>query len=203
MTCDSEKIQNFGKRRLSRIKPTTEIIDSCKAFLVGYQPSSEFSDDAYVWLTCALALEAVDGGNFGVGGILIDEGGDVVAQGHNEVFNPYFRSDRHSEMVVMDHFEDANPKLTSLKGYTFYSSLEPCPMCLVRLSTSGVRKVLYAAPDVEGGMISRMSDLPPLWLELCQTKTFAQAQCSQDLINVATQLFLFNLDELFATITKR
>jgi len=62
----------------------------------------EYQDDKYIWLTNVLALKAVDSGNFGVGCILVDSSDNIIAEGHNEVFNPYFRSDRHAEMVVMD-----------------------------------------------------------------------------------------------------
>jgi Cytosine/adenosine deaminases len=200
---NKEQIRDIGQQRLMKIGPTTEGIRKWKAYLIDYQPSAEYPDDAYVWLTCTLALEAVEIGNFGVGCVLTNDCGNVVAQGHNEVFNPHFRSDRHAEMVVMDDFENANPGLTNLDGYTLYTSLEPCPMCLVRLSTSRVSKVLFAAPDVDGGMIHRMNNLPPFWIELAQRKVFNQAQCSQGLVNAATQILLLNLDELTERVKAR
>ena len=38
-------------------------------------------------------------------------------------------------------------------------SLESCPMCSVRLITSGVNKVLHAAHDMKGGMVRNMRNL--------------------------------------------
>src|SRR5262249_45835252 len=153
-------------------------------------------DDAYAWLTCALALTAVAAGNFGVGAVLVEGDGQVVAQGHNQVFRPHFRSDRHAEMVVLDDWEDTQPHLPEGATLTLYTSLEPCPMCLVRLSPSAVRRVRFAAPDGRGGMVSRMDSLPPFWAELARRKAFGPGQCSPDLVHAAGQIFLLNLEEL-------
>lgn len=200
---NTEQIWEAGRQRLAMIETEAESINTWKAYLSNYQPAATHADDACVWLTCALALEAVNAGNFGIGAILIDDGGRVIAQGRNEVFNPYFRSDRHAEMVVMDDFEDAHPEHKKLDGYTLYTSLEPCPMCLVRLSTSSVNRILFAARDNAGGMAHRRGDLPPFWIELAQDKVFWQAECSPKLIHAAGQIFLLNLEELTARIKAR
>ncbi len=149
-----------------------------------------------------LALKGVDSGNFGVGCILVDFHGNVVVQGHNEVFNPYFRSDRHAEMVVMDEFEDTHRDIPKIQGFTLYTSLESCPMCFVRLITSGVNKVLHASPDLTGGMVREKKNLPQFWLDLYEGKVFSQSRCSQELINAANEIFLLNVDELIKNVKK-
>src|SRR5215470_9976032 len=144
-----------------------------------YAPNvGDYPDDEWGKMVFGLAYEAVLLGNFGIGCVLVDPSGNVVASGHNEVFNPYFRSDRHGEMVVMDAFEENNKSVTSMAGYTLYTSLESCPMCLARLITSGVGTVKYLAPDTQGGMVHLMGNLPPVWQELAKRQTFPQANCS-------------------------
>lgn len=186
----------MGLQQLATIDPKSIDIGKWKTWLTNYEFNDRHPDDRYVWLTCVLALKAVDTGNFGVGCILIDCGGNIVVWAHNKVFNPYFRSDRHAEMVVMDKLEDTNRKINKLTNYILYTSLESCPMCLARLITSGANTVLYAAPDITGGMVHKMKDLPPIWIELAKRQVFSQAKCSQDLINAANQIFLLNADEL-------
>jgi len=203
MTAMKEKIRDLGQQRLAKLSPATDDISAWKAYLTDYRFVDECLDDPYAWLACTLALRSVATGNFGVGGILVNDDGNVVVQGHNHVFNPRFRGDRHAEMVIMDRFENAHSKLTNLAGYTLYTSLEPCPMCLVRLSTASIGKVLYAATDLEGGMVHRMNNLPPFWAEMAQRKTFGHARCAQELANAAAQIFLLNLDELVAKIRAR
>src|SRR3954462_15651943 len=100
-------MRSLGQERLLRVRPGARDVEAWKASLLAYQPRAECPDDAPVWLTCALALEAVATGNFGVGAILVDGSGHVAALGHNQVFSPHFRSDLHAEMVVLDAWEDA------------------------------------------------------------------------------------------------
>jgi len=105
---NKENIKESGVKELEKIGLENENISKWKTRLQYYEFKEAYPDDKYVWLTDVLALKAVDSGNFGVGCILVDLHGNVVFQGHNEVFNPYFRSDRHAEMVVMDDFEDTH-----------------------------------------------------------------------------------------------
>ncbi|MFH0782589.1 MAG: deaminase [Pseudomonadota bacterium] len=99
-------------------------------------------------------------------------------------------------MVVINSFEDKHKGKQSLKEYALYSSLESCPMCLTRLITSGIGKVSYLAPDMTGGMVNKIRDLPDIWHQLSENQIFDQAKCSNDLIDVAFKIFLLNADEL-------
>jgi cytosine deaminase len=195
-----EPIRSLVRQTLSEFEAPTKPVADWRAYLLKYQPQPQHADDPYAWLTCALALQGVAAGNFGVGATLVDEGGRILAQGHNEVFHPRFRSDRHAEMVVMDRWEDGAP---GPAGDTLYTSVEPCPMCLVRLSSSGVRRVLYVAPDLPGGMVHRMDGLPPFWAEMARGQEYGRARCSPELVRAADQVFLLNLEGLTARIKAR
>lgn len=199
---NKEEIRSKGQKELDGISAGNERIKRWKSVLINYKFKDELPDDRYVWFTNVLALQSVDSGNFGVGCILIDLSGNVIIHGHNEVFNPYFRSDRHAEMVVMDRFEDTHRDLSDLAGFTLYTSLESCPMCLVRLITSGIKRIFHASPDVSGGMVSRMDYLPEFWTDLSGGKVFSQAACSMEMIDAANEIFLLNVDELIEKIKK-
>jgi tRNA(Arg) A34 adenosine deaminase TadA len=198
-----EKIQVLGQQRLKSLKPSGDLIEPWRAFLASYRPKAAYADDAYAWLTCTLALQGVASDNFGVGAILVDAGGQVVGQGHNQVFHPHFHSDRHAEMVVMEGWEDGRAERPWPGGLSLYTSLEPCPMCLTRLLSADVRRVLFVATDPAGGMVQRLNNLPPAWLELAQGKTFAQAQCSPDLTDAAARIFQLSLETLNARLRER
>jgi len=168
-------------------------LNGWKKWLDDYQVRPEYPDDAPSLESCKLALEAVEDGNFGIGCVLHDPDGNEVVRGRsNEVFHPYFRSDRHGEMVLMDEFEDRFRTATSMKGYTLYTSLESCPMCMARLITSGCGTVLYVSPDHTGGMVHLMHNLPPVWLKLINERTppqvFGQANCSPQLQQAGLKL---------------
>ena len=159
-------IKNLGARFLGEIDSENEKVINMKDWLQKYHFLPEYPDDSYAWFANILALKSVDSGNYGVGSVMVNSGSEIVATGQNLVFSPTFRSDLHSEMVALNYFEAENPEITNLKGYTFYTSLEPCPMCLIRLISSGINKIHYVASDPIGGMVNGISLLPPLWKEL-------------------------------------
>lgn len=197
----NEKIIESGFKELISIHLKSEKVIDLKNRLLDYEFNPIYPDDKYVWLSNTLALKGVDSGNFGIGSILVDFCGNVVIQGHNEVLNPYFRSDRHAEMVVIDEFEISHSDILE-QDYTLYTSIEPCPMCSVRLITSSIKKVMYAAIDTKGGMIREMKNLPQLWIELSEGKVFSKAICSDELVNIANDIFQLNVDELIEKIKK-
>lgn len=182
---------------------STNSINYWREFLESYSLTSTFADDSFALETCKLALQAVKSGNFGIGSIVVDSQGEIVASGYNQVFHPYFRSDRHGEMVAMERFENQYREVTSMKGYTLYTSLESCPMCMARLITSGCEKIIHIADDPLGGMVHLKDNLPSIWIELAQRQTFAKAKCSVELEEAAQQILLLNVEELNASLYQR
>ncbi len=189
---NQDHIMALGTEYLYEIEPFHGGIVWWKVWLISYQFQSEYPDDPYVWLTCVLALKAVSLGNFGIGCLLINEKGEVVVHGHNQVFTPYFRSDRHAEMVVMNDFEKRYHGTPEVRNFALYTSLEPCPMCLARLIISDVPAIFYAARDYYGGMIQKRDDFPQAFLDLSQGRIFQQALCSPTLIKAADDILSIN-----------
>jgi hypothetical protein len=63
-------------------------------------------------------------------------------------------------------------------------------MCLTRLITAGVGHVYHAAPDLESGMVYKLHELTPVWVELARRQEFAEADTSPELRQIAHQIFL-------------
>ncbi len=145
-------------------------------------------------LACAEALAAARMGNYGVGAVLVGPGGEVLEQGRNSVFFPHFRSDLHAEMVVMSAFEERNPAVESMRGYTLVCSLEPCPMCMTRLLMSGVQTVKFLAYDEMAGMVNQRQSFPRAWARLWQRQDFILADVSEGLRRFALDVFVLNLE---------
>ncbi|MHC1753850.1 MAG: nucleoside deaminase [Methanosarcina sp.] len=200
-------IRSLGEEILGKIGSKNgfknENVNNWKNWLQLYDFCPEYTDDPYAWLTSVLALKSVDSGNYGVGSIIVDTEEEIVALGHNLVYFPSFRSDLHAEMVALNYFEEKNPQITTLKGYTLYTSLESCPMCLTRLISAGINRVSYVSFDPIGGMTGSINLLPPLWKELSEPQIFAKARCSAELSNAATGIMLINADELLDILRKR
>ena len=172
-------------------------------YLSSYRSDPVFPDDHLVHITCLEALEAAKEGNFGVGALIIDETNKIIEQGHNRVFSPHFRSDLHAEMVVLSEFEEKQKGLKNVNGFTLYSSLEPCPMCLCRLITSGFKKVLYASTDPTGGMVTKMDKLPDEWKMIARGRHYGLADCSQGLKGLAQEIFSVTAQDLDQKLAMR
>jgi tRNA(Arg) A34 adenosine deaminase TadA len=178
-------------------------INDWRQFLYAYKLNPEYENDFFALETCKLALEAVELGNFGIGCIVVNPHGAIVAKGHNQVFYPYFRSDRHGEMVVMDQIENTHRQTIGLKGYTLYTSLESCPMCMARLIISGCETIIHVADDPSGGMVHLKDNLPPMWIELARSQNFVKARCATELEEAAQHIFLLNAEELNERLRRR
>jgi tRNA(Arg) A34 adenosine deaminase TadA len=196
-------ILDQGNSLLDRVVSNVPIIQKYVRLLKDYKIDNRLEDDAYAWLATVLALKAVDSGNLGIGAILLNAQNQVVAMGHNEVFQPFFRSDAHAEMIVMTQFEKQNKNMTGMQGYCLYTSLEPCPMCLTRLITSGVGKVLHVTPDMKAGMVHLKDRLPEVWQSFLKNQTFEQADCSKELVAMAENIFKINQATLDGQIKAR
>lgn len=171
------------------------MLNELKAKIEELIPDENYPHDAFVIITLEEAIEAATEGNFGVGAALVDGDGRLVERGRNHVFAPYFRSDMHAEMDVMTRFEERHRDVDGMDGYTLFTSLEPCPMCLGRLITSGVRRVYYAAVDGDGGMAERLDSMPPEWRQLAARQEYSRAQCSLVLSDIALKIFMATVGE--------
>lgn len=180
-------------------------IEEIEKALKSYEPDLKaYPDDYFAFITCEEAYKSAKQGNYGVGSIMVSPSGDVICRGGNQVFEPYFRSDLHAEMVVLNYFEDQYQDVDDMGSYKLYSSIEPCPMCLARLIAAGVGTVKFITPDASGGMIQTMNNLPPSWINLSKRQSFLQAEASPYIQELAYDIFMSNLlecrEKLFSRI---
>ncbi len=146
-------------------------------------------DDAASRQAIAEAIDAGLEGNTGVGCVILDPNHDVLVSDHNRVLVPRFRSDLHAEMSALNVYEDTYPGGGNLRGHTLVTSLEPCEMCTIRIINSGVTTTLYVASDVGKGGITGPNALAPHWAHLAKPLTFAPADCSEQLSQIALEVF--------------
>ncbi len=148
----------------------------------------EFSvslEEAFAWVSCVLALKAASGGNIGVGAILVEDAA-ILYEACNEMFHPYFRSDAHPEMIVLSDYEkDNSPDRGDMSNITMYSSLEPCPMCLTRISTTNIGMVSYISAHPGSGMATCVENLPKLWQIFCEDLSIKESTCSSELKKIS------------------
>jgi len=166
-------------------------------------PDSAFKDDRYGLIVVKEALTSLKEGSGGIGACLVDaKTGQLVETGRNRQYRPYFRSDMHAEMDLLNRYEDrlrkqgggaSNSDPRQCGDLILFTSTEPCPMCLTRIINSGIQRMYYINPDPDGGMAHRMEQLPKFWREFAAGRDFRQADCSPALKKIARDLFCHSM----------
>ena len=172
-----------------------------------FEPNPLLTHDAFSMIAVAEAVQAAKEGNIGVGGCVV-RAGEPIIRDRNRQFVPHFRGDLHAEMVIVNQLEDMLRHETApdMRAYTFFSSQEPCPMCMLRLITSGVGKICYIYRDAgspDQGDVKSIDRLPPVWGELAQRQEIVEAECSPELKEMARQAFLLSATEAAEKIRNR
>jgi tRNA(Arg) A34 adenosine deaminase TadA len=99
-------------------------------------------DNRFMRRALEISLEGMNKNDGGPFGAVIVKGGEIIAEGNNEVTS---KNDPtlHAEIVVI---RNACKKLNTfdLRGCTIYTSCEPCPMCLGAIYWARLDKIFYA-----------------------------------------------------------
>lgn len=159
------------------------------------QPSGSHEDEQMGRRCCLLALEAVRVGSYGVGAVLSDAQGDIIAEGYNRVFESGYRAAAHAEMECLNAFEQRYPNYGNRSGLTLTVLLEPCPMCLSRILLSGIGRVRYLCTDHDGGMAHMLRHMPAAWRDLARLSDIQEADVSLPLREFAAKLSKSSLSE--------
>lgn len=98
-----------------------------------------------------LALEeaelAVSEGNAPFGCVVVDKQGSVVAKDHDRVKENVDPTAHGEVNAIRSLCKQLNT--TSLEGYTFYTTSEPCPTCMSSMIKAKVSAVFYGAKTEE------------------------------------------------------
>lgn len=95
-----------------------------------------------------------EGGPFGA--VIVDKEGNVIASANNQVLKNNDPT-AHAEVQCI---RQACKKLGTydLKGYTLYTTCEPCPMCLSAIIWANIEEVYYACTKDDAGKIGFKDD---------------------------------------------
>jgi len=173
--------------------PIKVILDKLNVFLVAFQPEKQYTDDIYAKESNLQALKSVMQGGYGIGSVLVDQDGKILMAAHNDQMQKH-RSDLHAEMSLLTKFEESRlaKKYVNIyvykPGLTVFSSAEPCPMCFIRINTTG-SDTKYCTPGPEDGMASRVDFLPTDWKEMAMKRKVSLGNCSPVMQKISHLLF--------------
>ena len=113
----------------------------------------------YMGLALLQARQAQARGEVPVGAVLVNEQGQIIGEGANNVIG---LSDptAHAEVLAL---RDAGERQKNyrLPQTTLFVTLEPCAMCLGALFHARVARIVYGAPDPKTGACGSRVDLTP------------------------------------------
>ncbi|ERT09412.1 cytidine and deoxycytidylate deaminase zinc-binding region family protein [Lyngbya aestuarii BL J] len=92
-----------------------------------------------------IALEEAKKGDMPYGAVLVKEN-KIVVQGYNTAQRDNDVT-AHAEINVLRQFtlENKSYSLDVLKGYTLYTTCEPCPMCAAACVWAGLSEIVFGA----------------------------------------------------------
>jgi tRNA(Arg) A34 adenosine deaminase TadA len=173
--------------------PEKIILQKLQTYLIAFQPTPEYSDDQYAKAANLQALKSVIQGGYGIGSVLVNQDGIIIAAAHNSQIQKH-RSDLHAEMTLLTNFEESRLAKQYVNiyiykpGLTVFSSAEPCPMCFIRINTTGA-DTKYCTPGPDDGMVSRTDFLPPSWKEMALKRKVSLGNCSPVMQKMSHLLF--------------
>ncbi len=102
------------------------------------------------WMANAIdsAIQALKNGEFPVGCILVS-GDEIVGRGDR--INSTGTEENELDHAEIRAIRDWKKRGGKKGGFTAYTTLEPCLMCLGALIINGARRIVYAYEDVMGG----------------------------------------------------
>ena len=126
----------------------------------------KISDEHFMQLALDEAQQALAGGEFPVGCVLVS-GETVVGRGHRCNSEGALSNEiDHAEVVTLRRLLADQPGIDCSR-ITAYSTMEPCLMCYSTMLLSGIRRFVWAYEDVMGGGTSLPLDrLFPLYREM-------------------------------------
>jgi tRNA(Arg) A34 adenosine deaminase TadA len=176
------------------------ILQKIETFLYAFQPDKTYPDDIYAKAANIQALISVKQGGYGIGSVLVDKDGIIIAAAHNSQIQKN-RSDLHAEMTLLTNFENNHKSKKYMNLYIYkpglivFSSSEPCPMCFIRISTVGA-DTKYCTPGPEDGMVTRINCLPASWRDMAMLHKTEIGNCSPIMQKLSHLLFYsFLLDD--------
>lgn len=114
-------------------------------------------DDTAMSLALEQAGLAEQAGDVPIGAVILDEGGDVIARGHNRR-EADGDPTAHAEMLALRAAGHRRGRW-HLAGCTVVVTLEPCTMCAGAMVLARVDRVVFAAWDPKTGAAGSVRDI--------------------------------------------
>jgi tRNA(Arg) A34 adenosine deaminase TadA len=103
------------------------------------------SDLVHLRRAISVSIEAMQHGNHPFGAVLTDESDTEVLAAENTVLT-HSDATGHAETNLV-RLASSQYSLEQLRGFTLYTSCEPCAMCTGAIYWAGIGRMVYALPE--------------------------------------------------------
>ena len=138
------------------------------------------SDETFMKLAIAQAVQAYDEGEVPIGAVLIDEGGILICAEHNRI-EQLDDATAHAEILLL---REGAKKIgrRNLSTCTIYVTVEPCPMCAGALMLCRLKRLVYGVTDSKFGACESLFNVtnnPALNHQLDVTAGVCESKCRE------------------------
>ena len=138
------------------------------------------SDETFMKLAIAQAVQAYDEGEVPIGAVLIDEGGILICAEHNRI-EQLDDATAHAEILLL---REGAKKIgrRNLSTCTIYVTVEPCPMCAGALMLCRLKRLVYGTTDSKFGACESLFNVtnnPALNHQLDVTAGVLESECRE------------------------
>ena len=138
------------------------------------------SDETFMKLAIAQAVQAYDEGEVPIGAVLIDEGGILICGEHNRI-EQLDDATAHAEILLL---REGAKKIgrRNLSTCTIYVTVEPCPMCAGALMLCRLKRLVYGTTDSKFGACESLFNVtnnPALNHQLDVTAGVLESECRE------------------------
>jgi tRNA(adenine34) deaminase len=141
-------------------------------------PLSQNTHEYFMQHAITLAQKALDLGEIPVGAVIVDEHGNIIGEGYNQVETNHSQTE-HAEMIALTQAAQARQDWRLEKCW-LYVTLEPCLMCLGAISHSRLEGIAFGAKSPEFGGLKMLSpEEKPFFLKnLMVLRDLKEDQCA-------------------------
>lgn len=118
---------------------------------------TKHSDEFYMQRALVLARHGAEAGEIPVGAVVVDAGGEIIAEAWNQPIGSCDPS-AHAEIVALRQAASRSGNYR-LPGCSLYVTIEPCTMCAGALVHSRIERLVFGAHEPKAGAVVSRAQL--------------------------------------------
>lgn len=146
---------------------------------------NRWSDEQYMQKALECAQKAADEGEVPIGAVVVDQAGNIIGVGYNQVEQKYTQT-AHAEIQALREAAQ-NRGNWRLENCFLYVTLEPCTMCNGAARLSRLEAIIFGAKSNLFGCHLDKDSFVPLYTK--DTPFFKGGVCEKECVDILKTFF--------------